>query len=767
MALGNDASLLLRIKGDATDAVRALNQTEREAAQLTTTTTGLASSFSSFAAPAALVAVGITAVATAAIAGGRALFEMSRSASEFGSAIFDASEKTGLSAERLSAMKFAADQSGTSLDAVTAATARFSKVIGDAANGSNEAEAKLKRLGVTSTDLDTALKQALETIVKTTGGAQQMALAMDAFGKSGADLLPFIKSFDGDLDALTQKAKELGVTITDEAAAAADEFGDQLDTLSAQFAGVGRTIGNAFMPIFLDMARSLSDFLTRNQSEIQRWGTAAADIIRGFIVTLQDLDRTTQNVTNSSAASWLNWSNRMLIAINPVAFGLQKLLEYMGRVGSASRGPGALAEGVVSPLLGLGGGGIRSGGGRGRAVRAPRDTSERDAERLESRDLSARLQIELGNLKTIQSLLTKDLDALVTKSQQAGLSLLEFKNATTEFTRGKVDNLVDSLAEIEKLERAQLKADATENERAALQQKQEERRQKIREDFAAKLKAVDKEYFDDKMKRLDDEYKSNEALFAIEEERRKRAKEDSGAGKIPELQPIPSDIQPDVPEDVYGIGQGASALSQLHDFFTDEQNTAAIAGLEALTGAFQGLGEAIGQAVSAWVLYGSAGQSVRQVTAQILAGIAQQAAVKAIFELAEGFAALALAFFGVPNAGPSATAHFTAAAIYGSVAGIAAIAGRAVAGDSFKKQTASGGAGGYSGANRNVGGQGSAYSSYGTDPLIRNAGANTPSSQPRLILTVKDDSRWLGLMLKAQLEENGQVRDLIRSAAEG
>jgi hypothetical protein len=93
------------------------------------------------------------------------------------------------------------------------------------------------------------------------------------------------------------------------------------------------------------------------------------------------------------------------------------------------------------------------------------------------------------------------------------------------------------------------------------------------------------------------------------------------------------------------------------------------------------------------VLYGSAGASVRQVTAQILASIAQQAAVQSIYELAQGLAVLALAFFGVPNAGPSATAHFAAAAMYGVIAGGTALAGRAVAGNSFNKGGGGGGRG--------------------------------------------------------------------------
>lgn len=139
----------------------------------------------------------------------------------------------------------------------------------------------------------------------------------------------------------------------------------------------------------------------------------------------------------------------------------------------------------------------------------------------------------------------------------------------------------------------------------------------------------------------------------------------------------------------------ASAIDQLfgaiNEHLTGAKQSAALAGLGAMTTAFQGLGDAVGEAAYAWVLYGNAGKSVRQVTAEILASVAQQAAVKAIFELAEGFAALAMAFFGIPNAGPSASAHFTAAAIYGTIAGVAAVTGRAVAGDSFKQATGTGG----------------------------------------------------------------------------
>lgn len=104
---------------------------------------------------------------------------------------------------------------------------------------------------------------------------------------------------------------------------------------------------------------------------------------------------------------------------------------------------------------------------------------------------------------------------------------------------------------------------------------------------------------------------------------------------------------------------------------------------EILTSTFLQVADAIGQTVANWVLLGETGPAVmRKILAQALASIAAEAAVNAIKELALGFAMLFL------NPADSA-AHFTAAALWGSIAGVAAVAGRGVAGDLFKPKNAS------------------------------------------------------------------------------
>lgn len=762
MAIGESAGLLFKIKGDASDAIRAFRDTENAADGLTVGATSLTKTFSSLAGPALIAGAAIAAVGVAAIAGVKAIYDLSKSTAEFGSTIFDASQKTGLGAERLSAMKFAADQSGTSLDAVTAATARFSKVLGDAANGSEQAEAKLKRLGVTSTDLDTALKQALATIVKVPPGAQQMALAMDAFGKSGADLLPFIKSFDGDLDALTEKAKKLGVTITDEAAAAADEFGDQLDTLNAQFDGIGRTIGTAFMGPFNDMARALSDFLTQNQDAIKRWGTNAADVIRGVGVVMRDLDRQSQESTGSSAAAWAGWSVRMLAYLDPVQYALIRTVERLREVGAASKGASAGLGAFLSPALGAapdaptgGASRRRSGGGR-----APVDNSERDAERLARRDLAAQIKIEANNLKTVQEEMAKAYAALRATLAQ-GSAVQAFTDATNTATQQWASNLHDALKVLEELERQAITNDATEHERALLLQTQEERRHKLKLAMDAEIKKNEDEAWEERLKRGEIEAERAQEQFNLEQERFEKRQEwlNSLGGGLTVLKPDIGGPEGGGPFDAW-----TSSWEGFFNRITEEAPTlsSTLQSLaETFQNAFVGMANALGSVVQQWVLYGNTGPAVmRKVLAAALASIAAEAAVKAIYAAAWGFILLAQHdWVGAGNA-------FASAALFGAVAGAAAIAGRLVAGNAFKQQTSTAtgqSSSSSSGGNRGEG-QGQGYS--GQEGVVSEHGRNAPMIRSDVYLHITGDEDGLAKLFRAAIQNNGSIRTDIRGLAD-
>jgi len=102
---------------------------------------------------------------------------------------------------------------------------------------------------------------------------------------------------------------------------------------------------------------------------------------------------------------------------------------------------------------------------------------------------------------------------------------------------------------------------------------------------------------------------------------------------------------------------------------------------------FKSFAAALGQTVQNFVLLSTTGPAaLRKMTASVLAELAAQATVKASMAFADGLIAL----FTNPA---EAAADFSAAALYASIAGGAALVGRATAGDLFQQQQATGATG--------------------------------------------------------------------------
>jgi hypothetical protein len=154
---------------------------------------------------------------------------------EMGGEAVDASARTGLSVEALSELGFAAEQTGASIGDVDVAMKALAKS-GLARNGESAEQAFLR---------------VADAIAKTEDSMKRAALAQQAFGRSGTKLLPMI----GDLDALRAKARELGIVMSTDDAAAADDLGDAFDALKAQSKAVFFQIGAAVAGPLLKFAK--------------------------------------------------------------------------------------------------------------------------------------------------------------------------------------------------------------------------------------------------------------------------------------------------------------------------------------------------------------------------------------------------------------------------------------------------------------------------------------------------------------------------------
>jgi DNA-binding FrmR family transcriptional regulator len=310
--MANDASMIFRIKGDASHVKKELSTLGVSASRTVGTlgkglTGALQGNFSalsggissvgsglSMLGPKGMIAAaGISAVAGAASAATAGLFALTKEAASYGSKISDLTDKTGLGAEALTSLDYAARISGSSIDEVAGGITKFSKLVGEAAQGSDEAVKKLERFGVTPqeamTNLEGALGKVFKRIQSLPPGVQRTKAAMDAFGRSGANLLPMINTMNGDFEGLIAKAKELGLTFDDVAAQEMDRFDDMLNQVGMQFEGLKRQIGIAFLPMFMELATEVSNFLKENQDEIKQIAKDASGFFRVVLKGLKDV----------------------------------------------------------------------------------------------------------------------------------------------------------------------------------------------------------------------------------------------------------------------------------------------------------------------------------------------------------------------------------------------------------------------------------------------------------------------------------------------
>ncbi len=698
--LSGSADILLKIKADESDATRGINQTQSALAGLSGSAITNSAAFAALANPLALAGTAIVAIGAAAVTAAVGLFRLTQAASEYGSAIFDATEQTGLSAEAISSLKYAADTSGSSLEAITGSVAKFSTLLGQAANGNEKAATTLQRYGITATETEAALGQALETIANMTDSTQQSAAAADLFKDRTGKLLPVIKSFNGDLPGLIQNVKNLGIAMDDEAAQAADAFGDTLDTLTTQASGVGRQFATELMPLMTSAMQAISQAFIENKGVAAEWARSLINVMNGVAVIAtgfgRAMDQTFQVLTLgliNNASSWVTWGAVLRGVLAAVTFGASEALYALAAVGAAQNADkaganmgGGFNPGVTLADIPTGGGKGGGGGGGGAGKTGPDPAVEAERKRKEAVDeaqrvIAAQLEIYKAGYEERQALLESYLSRgeifEIEKIRDTARIRLEALMDEKRLTEGLLTND---------------KINLNEEERREILQKIkvlmiEIRVEKLR--GGTEINEQVKKEIADAEKRLQIERDILETERKRRNERRRQADQAVIDNDRTEQARLARNRE--------SLGMGSSGGLSTDSILNSpgiRDNQAAVAGIEALSSAFSGLGQALGQVVSAYVLYGNAGTSVRKITAQILASLAQQAAVKAIFELAEGFAALALAFFGVPNAGPSASAHFAAAAIYGGIAGIAGGIGRGVAGNAFNESSGSGGSGG-------------------------------------------------------------------------
>ena len=216
-----------------------------------------------------------------------------RAFGSMGDQVAKMAKRTGLSVEALSELRFAASQTGTSLEALETGFRRMQRSIYDAGRGLSTQTDALADLGLTYEDLaglspEEQFKKLAEAISRVEDPTRKAALAQALFGRAGTQLLPLFAQGAKGIEALQAEARRLGLTMSGEDAKAAEDFTDALDRLWKVIKIGVFNVGAALAPllekvadVMTQLATTVSDWVKRNQTLIVQVAKVAS-LVLGF-----------------------------------------------------------------------------------------------------------------------------------------------------------------------------------------------------------------------------------------------------------------------------------------------------------------------------------------------------------------------------------------------------------------------------------------------------------------------------------------------------
>lgn len=245
MANGNE--ITVTIQGDSAQLVKALEKAEKSlenfgnsAEKMADSMSGIKSGLVNFAA----LTESFENVYSAVSSIGQSLINTFVAV---GDELDKMADRTNISVENLSKLKYAAEMSGSGFETVIDGLKTFNEQLGAARLGDVGAIGKLGAVGIKAEnfaglDEHSAFLKLANHIASIKDSAIQTRTAIELFGDAGYQLLPFFQQGEEGIKALCQEADTLGFTFSEKDAKSAAELKKNIDTLKSTFVSMGQKI---------------------------------------------------------------------------------------------------------------------------------------------------------------------------------------------------------------------------------------------------------------------------------------------------------------------------------------------------------------------------------------------------------------------------------------------------------------------------------------------------------------------------------------------
>lgn len=195
---------------------------------------------------AAATVTGVTAVTSASVEMGKAIYDAASQAAAAGDEIDEASQRMNLSAEKFQEMRYAAKMSGVELQTL---------------------ETAAKTLNKTAPDMD--LSEAVNQIASIKDESKRTEKAIELFGSKAAyQMGPMLAQGAEGVEELKKQAHELGLVMSDEAVASSAIFNDSFDNMTSTMGAFKNNIGSDFLPGLTDMMNGVTTFFSNGEESL-------------------------------------------------------------------------------------------------------------------------------------------------------------------------------------------------------------------------------------------------------------------------------------------------------------------------------------------------------------------------------------------------------------------------------------------------------------------------------------------------------------------
>jgi len=201
-----------------------------------------------------------------------------KKAIDYGLEMDNLRKSTGLTAEETSRLAYAMEQEHGSTEDLTRSIPVLARRINEAGFGMETYTRAFRQAGIEIRDTEGNLKNTADVLLEISdymvSGASdtdKMAVAQQLLGRSGKNLVPFLKLGRDAIEGLGDEAERLGIVLSDKTTADMKRFDDQLTAVKAGIKGVFVSMSQELLPSLEGVATVTKENLPTIRSEFSVW----------------------------------------------------------------------------------------------------------------------------------------------------------------------------------------------------------------------------------------------------------------------------------------------------------------------------------------------------------------------------------------------------------------------------------------------------------------------------------------------------------------